>query len=64
MSAALVETRTVLNLAFWKKGIYLGDVGSSVKRLELTDEAFVDMGCPSYITVTVEPGDKLNGDLA
>lgn len=62
--SVLTKTKTVLNLTFWKKGIYLGDVGSSVKRLELTDEAFVDMGCPSYITVTVEPGDKLNEDLA
>lgn len=62
--SGLLKTRTVLNLVFWKRGIYRGDVGSSVGRLELNDEAFIDMGCPSQITVTVETGDKLNEEQA
>lgn len=64
MSTRLTKTRTVLNLLFWKRGVYVGDVGSSVQRLDLSDEAFVNMGCPSQITITVEPGDKLNEESA
>lgn len=63
--SGLLKTRTVLNLAFWKRGFYVGfgeddEVGSSVAQLVLTDEAFIDMGCPGQITVTVERGDLLN----
>lgn len=65
--SGLTKTRVVLNLAFWKRGFYVGfgeDEGTSVQTIELSDEAFTDMGCPSQITVTVERGDLLNEETS
>lgn len=30
-------------------------------KVDLDDVQFEDMGCPDTVTVTVQPGDKLNG---
>jgi hypothetical protein len=60
--SGLTKTRVVLNLTFWRRGGYVcfGEVDTSVTRIDLSDEAYSDMGCPSQITVTVERGDMLN----
>jgi hypothetical protein len=58
---SLTKTRCILHLVTWKRGIYFApDAAASVQELQLSKEAFIDMGCPSYVTVTVEPIDKLN----
>ena len=64
--SVLLKTKTLLHLATWKRPYYLGVVydgyASSVVNLELSEEAWLDMECPSTLTVTVEIGDTLNED--
>lgn len=57
---SLTKTKTVLSLVTWKHGHYFGGEDTAVTQIDLSEEAFIDMGCPSEITVTVEPGDTLN----
>ena len=38
----------------------LNDTGEIDRVVEITEEAWVDMGTPTVVTVTIEPGDRLN----
>ncbi len=60
MTAVLLKTKTLMYLAMWKRGFYLSESGHSIRTLELNEEQWRDLGCPSEITVTIEPGDLLN----
>lgn len=61
----LTKTRTVLQAQGWVDGRMVftpdeEDVAERSSRLHLDDAVYVDMGKPTTITVTVEPGDLLN----
>lgn len=38
-----------------------GDIGSARMSLRVPKDVWEDMGAPATITVTIEPGDRLNG---
>lgn len=66
MSAILVRSQQVLthigSIGTREKFIRLeeGRLQGAMTRVDLTAEQYEEMGRPSEITVTVEPGDKLN----
>lgn len=67
MSAPLVKTRTVMQMrhVFDGKPCFTNsepEDGDTLRyhTLWLDQGVYDDMGCPATITVTIEPGDKLN----
>lgn len=47
-------------LALFVQDPFDGDDESNREKIVISKQLYEDMGCPTRITVTVEPGDKLN----
>ncbi len=63
--APLIKTRTVLHAASPGSAIYLAPRDSGQERrilLDLDPLVADALGRPTALTVTIEPGDRLNGD--
>lgn len=67
--ATLLRTRTVMDLCYAavRKGLGSAtferlDEDGQRRVVELESDAWEDMGRPHTITVTIEPGDRLNED--
>ena len=63
---SLVATRSVMTLAgragdLVRFEAYDEESGFLRRRVALMAFDWMDMGCPQVVTVTVEPGDLLNG---
>ena len=57
MTAPLIRSQIVLHQL--AEGVYEDAEGDTLVRLEMV--AATDLGHPDCITVTIEPGDQLNG---
>lgn len=65
MGSPLIKTRTVLRRdANWPSYKPVTEEGESPRltRVTLDPDVFDDMGQPDTITVTIEPGDRLNDE--
>jgi hypothetical protein len=55
LSTVLAEQKVV-----FAQSTAIDDPGATVGWLELSTPKWRELGCPQEITVTIEPGDKLN----
>jgi hypothetical protein len=63
--AELTKTEVVLRLieggGDWRDFTdFDDDSGSETVAVSIASERFEEMGCPEKVTVTIEPGDRLN----